>query len=60
MYTFTDITPSHKKLWHNFVFKNWQNCEGSGPLKNAYKDHLILTYLFNSVYASQCLDYFLC
>ena len=32
MYTFTDITRTHKKLWHKTFVKNGQICEGSGAL----------------------------
>ena len=37
MYTFTDITLSHNKLWHKTLFKNGRNCEGSGPLKQHFR-----------------------
>ena len=30
MYTFTDITLTHKKLWHKTLVKNGQICEGCG------------------------------
>ena len=33
MYTFTDITLTHKKLWHKTFVKNGQICEGCGSLK---------------------------
>ena len=37
MYTFTDITLVHKKLWHITFFFKWRDCEGSGPLKTLRK-----------------------
>ena len=41
MYTFTDITLTHKKLWHKTFVKNGQICEGCGSLKDSINSSIL-------------------
>ena len=50
MYTFTDITLTHKKLWHKTFVKKGQICEGCGSVKDyLYKLHVSAGHWFNQV-----------